>query len=439
MRLYTSVRVGRLQTKIHSGLSAWKRSLILPWLAAILAGGSTASPTVSGSPSSPPSACAPSLPKVTWVSPYAGWSRGLSANANYFPIAVWLQGAWHAREMSQLGINIYVANNAGTDPLASADLATLNNQGIQAILGQDSVGLANINDPTIVGWWMSPDEPDNAQPNALGGYGRAVDPTAIARKYASYKIADPTRPIYLGLGQGVAYDGWWGRGNNPPPESGYVPSSDIVGFDIYPYNKCGTEPAICGQFWRNAFGIDRLRQWSTHNQAVWTWIETTNMNGTGGPTPAQMESEVWLSLIHGANGIGYFIDTWYPSFREDGIFNDPAMVAAVARLNQEIKSLAPELNIVNIPNLVNVTSADRSVAVDTMVKANGSSIYVFSVLSTNGTTTASYSIQGMSGDADAAVVSEDRTVKVVSGKFSDKFSPNGVHIYKIDFASVTCR
>ena len=142
---------------------------------------------------------------------------------------------------------------------------------------------------------MSPDEPDNAQPNAFGGYGRAVDPAEIARKYVSYKTADPTRPIYLGLGQGVAYDGWWGRGSNPPPEASYVPTADIVGYDIYPYNKCGTEPAICGQFWRNALGVDRLRRWSTHNQAVWTWIEASRMGRDSGPTPAQIRSEVWLS------------------------------------------------------------------------------------------------------------------------------------------------
>jgi hypothetical protein len=218
IRLYDVIRVERIQRKIYSGLSAWDGFLLPLWIVAILIGGSTDSPAAGDSPVPPPSACAPSLPKAIRVSPYAGWSRGLSANSDYFPIAVWLQGAWHAQEMSQLGINLYVANNIGADPLASADLATLKNYGIQAIPGQDSVGLANINDPTIAGWWMSPDEPDNAQPNAFGGYGRAVDPAEIARKYVSYRTADPTRPIYLGLGQGVAYGGWWGRGSNPPPE-----------------------------------------------------------------------------------------------------------------------------------------------------------------------------------------------------------------------------
>ena len=49
-----------------------------------------------------------------------------------------------------------------------SDLATLKAQGMYAIIGQDSVGLANIDDTTIVGWWMDPDEPDNAQSNPDG-------------------------------------------------------------------------------------------------------------------------------------------------------------------------------------------------------------------------------------------------------------------------------
>src|SRR5260370_24513986 len=95
------------------------------------------------------SPCVPAIPHVAWTSPYAGWSRGIPTDPNFFPIAVWLQGSWHATELAQLGINIYVGNNAGTDSLAASDLATLKGQWLYAILGQDSVGLANINDPTI--------------------------------------------------------------------------------------------------------------------------------------------------------------------------------------------------------------------------------------------------------------------------------------------------
>ena len=164
-------------------------------------------------------ACVPTLPAIAWTSPYAGWSRGVPTDPGFFPIAVWLQGSWHATEMADLGINVYVGNNAGTDTLAAADLATLKAHGIYAIVGQDSVGLANIDDPTIVGWWMTPDEPDNAQDDGAGGYGPPVAPATLVTQYNAYKAADPTRPIYLGLGQGVAYDGWEGRGSNAPPES----------------------------------------------------------------------------------------------------------------------------------------------------------------------------------------------------------------------------
>ncbi len=204
------------------------------------------------------SSCVPTLPHVAWTSPYAGWTRGVPSDPSFFPIAVWLQGSWHATELSQLGINIYVGNNAGVDPLAASDLATLKAAGMYAIIGQDSVGLANIDDTTIIGWWMTPDEPDNAQP-ADGGYGPPVSPSTLVTQYEAYKKADPTRPIWLGLGQGVAYDGWEGRGSNAPAESGYVPASDIVAFDIYPYNNCGgdtNEQVTCGEFWLNAFGVD---------------------------------------------------------------------------------------------------------------------------------------------------------------------------------------
>jgi hypothetical protein len=400
-------------------------------------------PSDGGAPEDGAAACVPAIPSVAWTSPYAGWSRGVPTDPTFFPIAVWLQQSFHATELAQLGVNVYVGNNAGTDPLAAADLATLKQNGIYAIIGQDSVGLANIDDPTIIGWWMTPDEPDNAQPVG-NGYGPPVAPSALVTQYDAYKAADPTRPMWLGLGQGVAYDGWEGRGSDAPPESEYVPASDIAAFDIYPYNNCGgdaNEQVTCAEFWLNAFGVDRLHQWSNRNQAVWTDFETTVINAgtTAGPTPAETVSEVWLALIHEANGVLYFIDSWNPSFREDAIFETPAMVTAVTTLNQQIKSLAPELNSATLPGLVTVSTADdAAVPVDTMVKAKGTTLYVFSAVSRAGTTTASYLVNGMTGNGVAQVLGEDRTIDVTAGRFSDSFAASGVHLYALDLSSVTC-
>ena len=404
--------------------------------------GTTDASQADGSPLSP---CVPTIPQLAWTSPYAAWSRGVPHDPSFFPIAVWLQGSWHATELHQLGINIYVGNNAGTDALAASDLTTLKNLGMYAIIGQDSVGLANINDTTIVGWWMDPDEPDNAQalPDG-GGYGPPVAPATLVSRYNAYRTADSTRPVYLGLGQGVAYDNWEGRGSNAPPESGYVPASDIIDFDIYPYNNCGgdsNEMATCGQFWLNAFGVDRLHQWSNRGQAVWTDIETTVIaaNTTTGPTPTQTRSEVWLCLIHHANGIAYFIDTWNPSFREDGIFANSAMISAVTALNQQITSLAPVLNSTDIPALVSVASSNASTPIDTMVKSNGTSLYVFSAVSRAGSAMGSFTVNGMSGSGTATVIGENRTVNITTGNFSDSFAANDVHLYQIDFAAIRCK
>jgi hypothetical protein len=385
----------------------------------------------------------PAIPQVSWTSPYAGWSRGIPTDPSFFPIAVWLQGSWHATELHNLGINIYVGNNGGTDALAASDLATLHGLGMYAIIGQDSTGLASINDTTVVGWWMDPDEPDNAQPASSGGYGPPVSPSTLVSRYASYKAMDSTRPIYLGLGQGVAFTNYEGRGSNPPAESGYVPASDIIDFDIYPYNNCGGDAnaqMTCAQFWLNATGIDRLHSWATRGQAAWTDIETTIIGAgtTTGPTPKQTKSETWLSLIHHANGIAYFIDTWQPSFREDGIFADSAMVTAVTALNQQITSLAPELNSADIPNLVTVTSSNSAAPIDTMVKAHGTSIYVFSAIARTGTASGSFTIAGVTGSGTATVIGESRTVNVTAGAFTDAFAASDVHLYKIDFSTLTC-
>jgi hypothetical protein len=325
----------------------------------------------------------------------------------------------------------------------AGDLASLKSLGMYAIIGQDSVGLANIADPTIVGWWMTPDEPDNAQPNGSGGYGPPVAPATLVTQYQSYVKADPTRPVWLGLGQGVAYDAWEGRGSNAPPESGYPPASDIVSFDIYPYNNCGGDPneqATCGQFWLNAFGIDRLHMWSNRGQAVWSDFETTDIAAgtTTGPTPVQTRSEVWLGLIHGANGILYFIDSWNPSFREDAIFESPAMVSAVTALDQQIAMLAPELNSATIPSLVSVSSSNASAPIDTMVKASGSKLYVISAIARAGTATGTFTIAGMTGSAVATVLGENRTVNVTKGRFTDTFAQNDVHVYVIDLSTATC-
>jgi hypothetical protein len=49
----------------------------------------------------------------------------------------------------------------------------------------------------------------------------------------------------------------------------------------------------------------------------------------------------------------------------------------------------------------------------------------------DGTTTATFTVAGLSGKAKAEVLGESRTVEVRDGVFQDDFAPWGVHLYLI--------
>jgi hypothetical protein len=84
---------------------------------------------------------------------------------------------------------------------------------------------------------MHGDEPDNAQSRGKGkGYGPPILPATIIEDYRRTKKADPSRPVLLNLGQGVAWDRYQGRGtrtNHPEDYAEYIKGRDIVSFDIW--------------------------------------------------------------------------------------------------------------------------------------------------------------------------------------------------------------
>ena len=62
-------------------------------------------------------------------------------------------------------------------------------------------------------------------------------PRRSSTDYEKIQKADPTRPVLLNLGQGVAWDDYIGRGvrsNHPEDYPEYVKGCDIASFDIYP-------------------------------------------------------------------------------------------------------------------------------------------------------------------------------------------------------------
>lgn len=364
-------------------------------------------------------------------SPYARWKHGPPADPHFFPIAVWLQNPARAEAYRRAGINVYVGLWRGP---TEQQLAALRQAGMKVICDQNEVGLRHRDDPTIIGW-MHGDEPDNAQPLPDGkGYGPPIPPSKIIEDYRRMRAADPTRPVMLNLGQGVAWDGWHGRGvrtNHPEDYPEYVKGGDIVSFDIYP--ACHRNPEVAGKLWYVARGVERLVRWAGPERVVWNCIECTRINHPARKaTPAEVRAEVWMSLIHGSRGIIYFVHEWQPRFNEAALLDDPPMLAGVTRLNRQIHDLAPVLNSPALTGVVQLKPADPEAPVAATVRRFGGGLYIFAVAMRPRTTRVAFSIEAdLPANAEVEVLDENRRLPVRGGRFEDGFGPWAVHLYRL--------
>jgi hypothetical protein len=364
-------------------------------------------------------------------SPYAKWSHGPSPDPSFFPIAVWLQEPALARRYKAAGFNLYLALWRGP---TEKQLSQLKEAGMPVICEQNEAGLHHLDDPTIIGW-MQQDEPDNAQEirDASGRktYGAPVKPARIIELYRKMRAADPTRPVYLGLGQGVANDHWNGRGSQGKPEDypQYVKGGDIVSYDVYPV---ATLPQGGDQLSIVARGVDRLMNWTSGSRIVWNVIECTNSHGRGKATPAQVKAEVWMSIIHGSRGIVYFVHQIGPKFNEHALLDDPAMLAAVTAINRQVRDLAPVLNSGAVFGGARVRATSNALApIECMMRRHDGATYVFAVGMRNVPGAGAFSVAGLPPHATAEVIGEDRSIPVEGGQFQDKFQPHDVHLYRI--------
>jgi hypothetical protein len=398
--------------------------------------------------------CASRGGEETVKSPYEKWKNGPPTDPNFFPICVWCQDpAKNGERYKAIGINTFVALWDGP---SEADLDALKKAGLKTICAQNAVGLKHKDDPTIIAW-MHGDEPDNAQTfknywksdiakmkeawpdvfkdltvgGSYKGYGAPVPPKWIVRDYAKLREADPSRPILLNLGQGVAWDGYFGRGERTGktedyPE--YIKGGDIVSFDIYPVTH--SKPAVAGKLWYVPQGVERLRKWAGDEKPVWNCIECTHVeNPNAKPTPAQVKSEVWMALIAGSKGLIYFCHEFKPKQIEAGLLADAAMAEAVGKINKQIHELAPALNAPAIAGAT-VESSNKDAPIAMLAKKTGGSTFVFAVNMRDAAATGKFEIKGLA-KASAEVLGEQRKIDVAGGKFADEFKGYEVHLYKM--------
>lgn len=378
---------------------------------------------------------------------YASWTNGPSTDPDYFPLAVWLQEPKNAPRYQEAGINLYIGLWQGP---TQEQIDELEKHGMPVICAQNAFAIQHLDEEIIVGW-MHGDEPDNAQNiaagweeladaevkvtingNEYGKWGPPVPPSRIVADFARIEVIDPTRPVFLNLGQGVAwsYPGRGVRRRHPEDYLEYIKGCDIVSYDIYPARH--SNPEIKGNLWYVPKGVTQLREWSNDERIVWNCIEC-NRAGIADekPTPEEVRTEVWMSLIHGSRGIIYFVHHFNP-FIEAGLFADEELLRGVTALNQQITRLAPVLNSPTIVEGVNTSSDDENIPVAVMAKEYRGATYLFAVAMRAGATSATFTVADMEGKRSVEVLDENRTLTSANGVFADHFEPYEVHLYRID-------
>ena len=369
------------------------------------------------------------------ASPYSQWSNGPSTDPSYFPLGVWLQDPSTANQWKAAGINLFIGLWQGP---TNSQLTALQAADMQVIAAKNSMAAAaasmTLSDgrPLLVGW-LQEDEPDN----------HPKTPAAtIQNLYQDIKAFDTTRPVYMGLSQGMGWDNatWIGQGGNINPAvdyPAYLAGTDIGAMDIYPMDCARAQ--TCGDAWRPALGVDRLHEFGGADQLAWNYIETGDINGNGmEATVEEIKMEVWSSIIHGSKGITYFIHgkTATSNFDHKALLRpeNASHLAGVTAINQEIQSLAPVINSETLTGVATVDPSNPNMLVDFMLKEYENATYVFATGMRDYDTVADFSFLEL-GNATVDVLGEDRQIQMVDGIFSDVYLGFATHLYRISAVS----
>lgn len=361
------------------------------------------------------------LPWFGGPSYYEHWSRGFPADSSYFPIGVWMQNPANAPRFQAVGVNHYIGLWQGP---TEEQLSGMADAGMHVVCEQAGVWQAHLKDSLIQGW-LDAAAPDNAQENPDGSYAPCIEPAVTQARYAEMTAADPTRPMTLMLGQGVATPDWVGRGEctgrtEDYPE--YAKAADVLVNYTYPLNNGHPLELV-------ATGIDKLNRYANYSKPILADLEASNINGSVRPTPHQLRAEVWMSIIHGAAGIQYFCHQMEPNFNETDCLDDAPTAAALTQINAQLRELAPALNTQSFG--LSPVSANPGAPVRAVLKKVGRDRYVFAVSMADTATTALFPLAGIGAPSSIEVLGEGRNLALTNDAFEDAFEGYGVHLYRL--------
>jgi hypothetical protein len=411
------------------------------------ADGTGASAATAASPSAGPSASGPPAPPRNGeFSPafYARFKSSLPASASFFPIAVWQQqptrvrnGKPNAVNFKNLGINTFAGlwdfpNDGGS----AANLSAIRSSGMYALGGGDDgkAGDARtISGMAGNGAWAGFELGDEQDMSTNPSH---ITPAQVSGQAAALRRDAPGRLVYNNFGKAFSLFPWVGAHDETAGLRQYCAQVDVASSDYYAATD-GYEPA--GTHTPNFYGksIDHVRQLCGPAKPAWGFIETGHpfadqpgawppYSANGVISAATIEQGVWSMLAHGANGIVYFVHDFFTGrFTEDGLFDHPQTVTAVARIDAAIRAIAPILNAQRQPKGLLAVNADAT------LRADAAGWYVVAAENSGHKRTCTFTV-AVAANRTVSVVGENRTVKAnANGTWSDPFAGWGHHVYKI--------
>ncbi|MFQ5811502.1 MAG: hypothetical protein ACE5JM_17930, partial [Armatimonadota bacterium] len=264
-------------------------------------------------------------------------------------------------------------------------------------------------------------------------------PEQIAEEYRALKVTDPKRPVYLNLT--ASFHEQFQRYDDATYE-GYCRATDIIGYDLYPVTGWGRPE------WVPLIGpaTAKLRELGGNKVPVWAilecttklrWVSQERLDQIGNPQGAhadELRAMVWLAIVNGATGIGYFPHRWEP-YRQADISEE--LQAEMKRTNRQLAELAPAILARNLRFLTDaepIAHGDlEGGPVQTLTKEHAGVRYVFAVNTTREPARVGFRVpvrtRGPRSGTKVEVYEEGRTIQVDGDGFEDSFNPLGVHIY----------
>lgn len=188
--------------------------------------------------------------------------------------------------------------------------------------------------------------------------------------------------------------------------------------------------------------VDCAREASGGRNPVWALIQATGNSWASDrslddqtegrlPTVQEIRALVYLSIIHGADGLLYYANTLISGDKQRSfnLRNDaPHLWEGISEINQELAALGETIHgrssRVLLPPL-----AEGLVEVARCSDAEHA--YLIAVNTSDAPTVTSFTVPDYA-DTQLAVMFEDRTVSGTEpGKFADVFQPHQVHVYRL--------